>query len=122
MKHAVLATDVGTGQEETTCSKICCTPPDTLQLRKKNSCLNVTCLEKAKHPLLPRICYCLWGLLGHCRSAESCCPPSTLACTTAAPSPSSSEGAPLLSTQWPIPLPTLTAKNNLIQELSLVRP
>lgn len=62
--------------------------PDKLHLRNRNSCLNVTCLEKAKHLLLPRTCYCLFDLLGYCRSAESVVRhPPPLACTTAVSQP-----------------------------------
>ena len=38
------------GQKQTMRSEIGHTPPDKLYLKNRNSCLNVTCLEKAKHP------------------------------------------------------------------------
>lgn len=45
-------------------------PTDELHFKNRNSCL--TCLEKAKHPLTLKICYCLWAYSGSC-SARSCC-------------------------------------------------
>lgn len=49
----VLATDMwaGAGQKQPRRSEICCTPPEKLHFKNRNSCSNVTCLEKAKHPL-----------------------------------------------------------------------
>lgn len=55
----MLATAVGTGQKQTVRREICGTTPDKLHLKNRNSGLNVTCLEKAKHPL-------------HCRSVIAC--------------------------------------------------
>lgn len=111
----VLATDMwaGAGQKQPRRSEICCTPPEKLHFKNRNSCSNVTCLEKAKHPLP----------LGSVIACGVCCQaPSTPACTAAASQPvqfrRSSSAEHLVADS----LPTLTVKNSLIQEPNLVRP
>lgn len=50
-EHHETCTVLATGQKQTMRCEIDCTRPDKLYLKNRNSCLNVTCLEKAKHPL-----------------------------------------------------------------------
>lgn len=110
-------------EKQILCSEICCTPTDELHFKNRNSCSNGTWLEKAKHPLTLKICYCLWGLLGHCCSAWSCClRPSTPGLHhshfPAVRIKVGTSAEHLVADS----LPTLTVKNNLIIELNPVRP
>lgn len=74
MKHAQhwpLTCGQGGGEGSRDCAVRSAAPPtDELHFKNRNSCL--TCLEKAKHPLTLKICYCLWACSGSC-SAWSCC-------------------------------------------------
>lgn len=80
------------------CRESCAHPQRSGTLKIETHC-KYNLFRKGQHPPTLKICYCLWGRLGHRCSAWSCCVrPSTLACTQAFPSSSGSKCAPLLST------------------------